>query len=155
MLQAIVAQLVAQCPTDSSSLQMLYSQIQRGVQQPDVDFLMRTLRYMVQAFGQTHIIIDALDECSEIEELMKFIEEVHKWRIEHLRIIATSRQLSDIEEVIGDIATDKLCLQDSKISIDIQMLIQQRLGTEKKFQKWPEDVRQEIETTLSKGAHGM
>lgn len=155
LVRALVAQLVAQLPNNSHSLDLIYSSVQRGIQQPDVDFLTGTLRHMVQSFSQAYIVIDALDECSESEELMEFIKKVSEWRLSTLHIVTTSRQLSEIEETVGNYATDRLCLQDSKISADIAMLVRQRLDTDRKFQKWPADVRDEIDCTLMKGAHGM
>jgi hypothetical protein len=155
MAQALVAQLVVQCSNDSIALGSLYSDIQRGIQQPDVNFLTRILHLIVQSFQQTYIILDALDECSELDELINFIEEMCNWGVSDFRIIATSRQLSEIDETVGIRATDKLCLQDSKISTDILILVQHRLETDRKFQKWPAEVRDEIQNTLINGAHGM
>jgi hypothetical protein len=152
--RALLAQLLAQCPSNANCIDELHSQIQY-VQKRDVDFLLRILREFVQSFEQTYIVIDALDECSECEELMKFIEVIYGWQSAQLNIFATSRQLPEIEETIRDRATDCICLQESNIMQDIVMLVQQRLDSDRKFQRWPPDLRAEIQDALIKGASGM
>jgi hypothetical protein len=154
LARALLAQLLTQCPSNARCIDELHSQIQYG-QKRDIDFLLGVLREFVQSFEQTYIVIDALDECSECEELMKFIEVVHGWESAQLHIFATSRQLPEIEETIRERATDCICLQESNIMQDITMFVQQRLDSDRKFQKWPLDVRAEIQGALIKGASGM
>jgi hypothetical protein len=129
--------------------------MQNGVQQRDIDFLLGILREFVQLFQHTYIVIDALDECSEYIELMKFFEVVCGWESAQLHIFATSRQLPEIEETINDRATNCTCLQESQITQDIAMVVHQRLKTDRKFRKWPPDIQAEIQEALIVGASGM
>jgi hypothetical protein len=154
LARALLAQLLAQCPNNAKCIDELHFQIQY-VQKRDVDFLLGILREFVQSFEQTYIVIDALNECSECEELMKFIEVVYGWESAQLHIFATSRQLPEIEETIRDRATDCICLQESNTMQDITMLVQQRLDSDRRLQKWPLHVRAEIQDSLIKGAGGM
>jgi hypothetical protein len=150
-----VAQLLVQCSNDTERLASLYNQIQSGIQHPSIELLLGLLRDLIQVFTQTFIVIDALDECSECEELMTFLETIHDWQVTTLHLLATSRQLPDIEETVVCLATDSLCLQESNIMIDIAALLQLRLSSDRKFQKWPTDVKLEIESTLLNKASGM
>lgn len=155
LVRALLAQLLPQCPSNAKCLDSFYSQIQGGVQQRNIDFLLQMLLEFVQSFEQAYIVIDALDECSECQELMKFIEVVCSWGSTQFHIFVTSRQLPEIEVTIKDLATDCICLQESQITQDINMFVYQRLQSDRKFQKWPPDVRAEIQETLIMGAGGM
>jgi hypothetical protein len=51
---------------------------------------------MIQAFDETFIILDALDECKGRQELLENIDEIGKWKTEKLHILCTSRREKDI-----------------------------------------------------------
>jgi hypothetical protein len=150
--RALLTQLLPQCPNDASCLAALDAASTRS---SGADFLSRTLQAFIRTFEDIYIIIDALDECSEVEELMKFVGEICNWDAHQLHLLAASRQLPEIEEAIADCATDRVCLHESKTRADIAMFIEQRLNTDRKFLKWPDDIRAEIQSALSHGAGGM
>jgi DUF2075 family protein len=52
---------------------------------------------------------------------------------------------------------DTVCLQRDVVDQDIQRYVQQRLSNDKGLAKWNKDatIRQEIETAMMRGAHGM
>jgi hypothetical protein len=152
LVRALVAQLLAKIPTTASYLEALSSQI--GERPLDIEYLLDILKTFIQQLDQTYLVIDALDECQECEELMKFIEELHDCKFDGLHILVASRQIPEIEEVIADCATSALCLQTA-VNQDISILIQGRLSSDRKFQKWPFGVRREIEEALTGGACGM
>ncbi len=154
LLRVLLKQLLAKCPANAKCLEVLFTRKKEGTQ-PDTDALLQILREFIDSFEETYIIIDALDESSECEELMKTLEEIIGWESTRLHILATSRQLPEIEETVKAYATDSVCLQDATISNDIIILIRERLNSDKKLQKWPAVVKLEIETTLSEKAHGM
>jgi hypothetical protein len=147
-----VAQLLAKIPSTSETLEVLSSRIEDG--QPDGDFLLKMLQTIVLELDQVYIVIDALDECEECEDLMRIIEIIKNWAHDQLHILVASRQLPEIEEVLIDCATSSLCLQNS-INDDIHILIQERLSNDRKFQKWPYQVRHEIDEVLTTKASGM
>lgn len=153
LARAIVVQLLAKISPNSSYVEAVSSQIIDH--QSDLDILSQTLCIFALGFETVYIVIDALDECSDLEGLMKWLEKIHGWRSDRIHILTTSRQLPEIEDVIGDCATAAVCLQDSNIGQDIRMLIQQRLKNDRKFQKWPASVRLEIEFALTAKASGM
>lgn len=153
LARAVILQLLAKISSSSSYVEALSSQIVD--QQPDLEFLSQTLYFLISEFEKVYIVVDALDECSDHEGLMGWLEKVHGWRSDRIRILATSRQLPEIEDVIVDCATAALCLQDSNVGQDIRLLIQQRLKSDRKFQKWPAAVRLEIEVALTAKASGM
>jgi hypothetical protein len=152
LIRALVAQLLAKIPATANILEVLSSQIDD--KQPDINFLLEILQKFIQELDQTCIVVDALDECEECEELMNLVEKTHGWESDRLHILVTSRQLPEIEEVVADCATSSICLQNS-VNQDIHILIQERLSSDRKFQKWPYQVRCEIDEALTGGASGM
>jgi len=152
LFRALVAQLLANIPATSKLIEVLPSQI--NDKQPDIEFLLELLQIFVLELDQVYLVIDALDECQECEEVMSLIEIIHGWEFDRLHILVASRQLPEIEEVVADCATSSICLQNS-INQDIHILIQERLSTDRKFQKWPYQVRCEIDEALTSRASGM
>jgi hypothetical protein len=70
-----------------------------------------------------------------------------------------SRKEQDIESSLLVIVDPKhaICLQSQIVDKDIRKFVHQRLSDDKSLKKWHKstDIRQEIETTLIQGAHGM
>ena len=152
LIRALVVQLLAKIPSTAHYLQDLPSHIYE--KPPDTKSLLDMLRTFVQEVDQTFLVIDGLDECEECEELMALIRLMYGWGLDQLHILISSRELPEIKEAIADCAISSLCLQNS-INQDISILIQERLSSDRKFQKWPYHVRKEIEEALTDGASGM
>jgi len=126
-----------------------------GRQQSASDALALTLQHMVGDFHQTFIILDALDECKEREELLGLIENIVNWKLEKLHILATSRRERDIEEALEPLITGQTCIQSAFVNADIHTHLCERLQNDPKLGKWDDDVQMEIKKTLMDGAHGM
>jgi hypothetical protein len=114
---------------------------------------------MIEEFPQSYIILDALDECTKRDELMDILESIAGWRLKKLHILVTSRQERDIESSLEEFVDKQntICLQSKLVDKDIHTYIRHRLSDDLKLRKWQknDDIRQEIETALMKGAHGM
>ena len=110
---------------------------------------------MLRDFQQTFIIIDALDECKEREDLLGLLENLMSWKAENLHVLATSRRERDIEETLESLATGQVCIQSALVNADIHIHLCSRIQNDPKLKKWPEHVQREIEKTLMDGAHGM
>jgi hypothetical protein len=128
---------------------------QDGKQQPTPDALESTLQHILGDFQQTFIILDALDECKEREELLGLLENLIGWEVENLHVVATSRRERDIEETLEPLATGQVYIQSALVNADIHIHLCERLQNDPKLKKWPANVQREIEKTLMDGAHGM
>ena len=49
--------------------------------QPTSDTLLLALQQMIREFGETYIIVDALDECKDREELLEGIRTIASWEL--------------------------------------------------------------------------
>jgi hypothetical protein len=155
LIRSLIVQLSMQSTNTPEALNTIYSRCQEGQQQPTTDALTLTLQHMLRDFHQTFIILDALDECTEREELLGLIEKIIDWKLKRLHILATSRREKDIEETLELLITGQICIQSALVNADICIHIREQLQNDPKLRKWPENVRMEIEKTLIDGANGM
>jgi hypothetical protein len=155
LIRSLIDQLSLQSGKISPPLEALFAESQNSRHQPTLASLLSTLQQILGDFRQTYIIIDALDECMEREDLLIMIETIVDWKLDKLHILATSRRERDIEDALGTLVTTQICIQDAVVNADIQTHIRERLANDSKLKRWPTKVQIEIETALMDGAHGM
>jgi hypothetical protein len=154
LIRSLVVQLSRQSTNIPEALNVIYSRRQevQQQQQPTTDDIVLTLQDMLGDFRQSFIILDALDECTEREELLGLIV---NWKLEKLHILVTSRRENDIEDTLTPLITGQICIQSALINADIHVHIRERLQNDRKLRKLPKDMQIEIEKTLMDGANGM
>ena len=113
----------------------------------------------MRQFTHAYIVLDALDECTQRQELMDVLETMAAWQLGNVHLLTTSRKERDIENSLESYVReeDTICLQRDVVDRDIQRYVQQRLSDDKTLAKWNKNtaVRQEIEAALMRGACGM
>ena len=102
-----------------------------------------------------YIILDALDECADREDLMTFVGKLVESHMESLHIMITSRREKDIEDQLGSLADYKINIQSAIVDEDIRVYVHDRLATDIKLRKWSKDVQSTIITALMGKAGGM
>ena len=159
MIRSLILQLSSQFESTSQILEALHSSCMNGGRQPIPDMLLATLHQMMKSFEDTFIILDALDECSERQELLEDIEEFKHWTDVNLHILSTSRREKDIEERIEHLAHNKgkIRIDSMHVNDDIRAYVQEKLQTDLKLKRWYKEpkVQQEIESALMDKADGM
>lgn len=136
-------------------MERLYDLNKNGEQQPSVDQLKETLRNILEDSLQTYIILDALDECVDRQELLKLVQELVDWKIGTLHVLVTSRKERDIEMALDPLCTGKLSVHDAQDNHDIELYIDERLKSDPKLKIWPVKIREEINNKLKNDARGM
>lgn len=120
---------------------------------------MNTFRQMLASVGDTYIVLDALDECVERNELFRDLEQFCSWEGVDLHVLATSRREPDIEEALTPLcdSRDRISIQSELVDIDIRTYIQDRLQFDPKLKKRQEDpkIQVEIKDALMTKANGM
>ena len=131
----------------------LYFHCGRGYQQPSLDDLHNVLQMILGGFDSAYIILDALDECSERDKVLDWVQTFTLHKIGNLRLhlITTSRP----EKEINDKFRSYCCVDLVKASEnhDIEIYLDHQLQTG--WQKWPPEIQNEIKLTLRKQADGM
>ncbi|KAI9775606.1 MAG: hypothetical protein M1839_001007 [Geoglossum umbratile] len=165
----IVEEVKSHCRSDSTlrvayfyfdfkipeALEALYYGSKDGLQPPSKDGLVAALQSILGDSRETYIITDALDECSEREELLELIQDINGWEIGMIHVLVTSRKEWDIEVTLDPLVTCQIHVQSAQIHGDIQLHVHERLHSDPYLKKWPVKVKEEIEEALVGGAHGM
>ena len=159
MIRSLICQLSSQHVSTPQALESLHSSCMNGERQPVYESLLATLHQMMGHFKETYLVIDALDECLERQELLASIEEFTGWKDINLHILTTSRREKDIEESMESFNNDegKVCIQSTLVNDDIRAFVRGRLRTDRDLKRWQKQpkVQQEIEDTLMYKADGM
>ncbi|KAF2734854.1 hypothetical protein EJ04DRAFT_563839 [Polyplosphaeria fusca] len=147
------------CIKIPASLDTLFSSSESGQRQPSAHTLIEALRSMVQELPTIYIVLDALDECTQRDELMQLLEAMAGWQLQNLHLLVTSRRERDIEMSLKSFVDERsrVCLQSTLVDKDIQRYVRQRLSDDKRLRKWEKDASTvgQIETALMSGANGM
>jgi hypothetical protein len=155
LIYSLITQLSFQSLSCPESLVALYSQNGKGQRWPTTEAFMATLKHIIGGFQHVYVIVDALDECQDRDQLLSLIEEIVGWKLGKLHMLATSREEQDIEDCLGPLVSAQISLHVAQVNIDIQSYLRERLENDPKLKKWPAKVHGEIEATLMEGAHGM
>ena len=157
MIRSLISQLSGCCI--SSALQDLYSSCLNGGRQPTFEVLLKTLRQMMTTLGDIYVVIDALDECTEREQLLTDLGEMASWEDVSLHMLATSRRETDIEESLNLLSDEhnRISIQSALVNADIRTYTHDRLQNDRKLRRWLKHpmVQREIEDTLVEKAGGM
>lgn len=155
LLRSLIVQLAAQCPNLPESLQSAHSRSQSSQEQPTMGEMTSILYQMLKNFNTTYILLDALDECTDRQDLLNFIEVLICWKISSLHVLATSRKENDIIMSLESLITCQLSIQNARVDADIRLHILERLSNDPRLKRLPADVQTEIHDNLIKGANGM
>ena len=158
-IHSLVAQLLFQGPGTPVALKDLCVRNHDGTQQLNLDDLIAILKAMIGLFGQTYIVIDALDECTgaEREGILKFLAKMKSWDLQNLHVLATSWPVPDIEKATKRLSTSRVDLQNemSPINDDIEQYLQELLETNHDLQQWGTTEKALIKENLIERAGGM
>jgi hypothetical protein len=136
-------------------LTKLYHSCHDGGSQPSVESLHATLLLILQAFDDVFVILDALDECVERKELLKWIMEMTSWRKGKLRLLATSRPVEGIAKYLRSLDPGHVCMMEDLITYDIEKYIDSILHHDDAFERWDDGVKATIKSKLLENAGGM
>ena len=142
---------------DFQKLWLLYMACDLGRRQPRVNEMEKMLRSALEALPRVYMVLDALDECQELDELLSFIVTAcTSWDID-VKFLVTSRKERNVDEALQNLDPIAIDLRDELITQDIQVYVKRRLDTSSRLKKWCSDprIKSEIEHTLISGADGM
>jgi hypothetical protein len=154
-LRSILLQLSSQRPTLPLELLRLFEQHEKGQRQPNQEALSTTIIALMKESPRTYIIADALDECSEREELMATCVTLTRQISASVSLLATSRKEHEIEVALQDYVTHAISIQNEKVDADVRLHVRSCLENDIRMRKWPSHLKKEIEVSLVAGSHGM
>ena len=75
------------------------------------------------------MVLDALDECTEIKNLIEMLVEVKRWGVPTVRILATSREEKEIKQKMNTLAFP-IWLEPSRVDNGIKIFLKHELGSQ-------------------------
>ena len=154
-LCSLLVQLISRAPKVIESLKQLITAHDNGRSTPSRGSLLEALHQAVADVGIVYLVLDALDECSNRSILLQGLQECRRWGIPSLHILTTSRNETDIEDHMKDLAACHVCLEESVVDSDIRSFVRGQIQEDLKLSVWPSEVQTEIQRTLLEGANGM
>ena len=133
----------------------LYAHCGYGHQEPTLGDLKNTLHRILDNFSSSFIILDALDECTEREKLLNWIQTVVLEKDINLgvHLIVTSRPEQEIEDKFK--SYHYLDLVEESENHDLVAYLDYQLQNDSDLKKWNSDTQEQIKLTLMKQADGM
>jgi len=127
-----------------------------GLYNPTWDELLGLLKELLNCFKQNYVVIDALDECDEYEQLFKkVIMIILGWQLSNVHLLMTSRREEYILETMQGCATMEICLSAELVGSDIISYIHATVEAGSKFKMWSHTIKEHVKEVLTNGANGM
>ena len=158
MIRSLAAQLCSQSMSIHPFIDTLYKKCSRGLVLPTLNDLQDALAKLLDTFDQVYIVLDALDECTEQQQMTIMIKQIARWNKPQLHLLATSRKEWGIEEIMIDLVKEanRTCIEGKSVDDDIESYIHNRLRTDGRLKRWRKlEKEQEIRETLILKANGM
>ena len=159
LLRSLVVQLYTHCENSQKELDKLFKFCTDGSRQPETRELSATLQLMMGYANNTHVIIDAIDECKTRRDLLSWIEGFLSCSSLDSNLLATSRTGEEIESKVKDwLEQDSfISIQREAVNNDIQTYVHNQLRENHEFSRWDshQNVLDRIENTIMKKADGM
>jgi len=162
LLSSMLVQLCHQSEPYCDILSNFYSDHASGLQHPSDDELVACLKEVLELTGQAPIflIVDALDECSDMsdipsprEKVLNLLEEIIELRVPNLRLCVTSRPEADIKLVLRPLTSYSVSLHEERGQMqDINNYIKSVVND---MRRWKSEHKQLVIDVLTKRADGM
>ena len=150
-LKWILNRLCRQADYIPPSVQLMYSY--GG--EPSLADLLTGIQDILSEFEKVFIILDAIDESEQRSKLLKVLRDLSTdTRFAKIQLLTSSREYVDIEEVMGGCSTP-VSMANPYVERDIHTCVMSLLHNNRKFQRCPPDLLDEIGVAISQGARGM
>jgi hypothetical protein len=167
LITSLLTQLSSHSGPRCDILSRLYSNHDNGAQQPNDVTLTECLKEMLKLPEQrpTYLIMDALDECSNVsgiptsrKRVLQLVKELVDLHIPNLHICVTSRPEVDIRDVLEPLTSRRVSLHDqSGQKKDIEDYVRSVVysNSEPIMRRWRNEDKELVIEMLSERADGM
>ena len=165
LLSSVLFQLSDQSDSYLDILSTFYSTHRDGAQTASDDELAQCLKNLLELPRQApvYLIVDALDECSNLsalssprEKVLLLLEDLIESRLSNLRICVTSRPEADIKNILEPLSFRSVSIHDESGQMeDIENYIKWTVNSHRKMRRWKPEHKQLVIDVLTKRANGM
>ena len=155
MIRSLIWQFSLKCEGGVPKVLVnLYAHCGNGHQEPTLGDLQNTLLRILGGFSSTFLILDALDECTEREKLLHWIQTFIMGKDKNLglHMIVTSQPEQEIEDKFK--FYHYLDLVEESENHDLVAYLDYQLQNDSDLQKWNSDTQEQIKMTLMEQADG-
>ena len=136
-------------------LRNYYFSSNEGSRKPDTALSYKCIQSICRAYKKVYLVIDALDECSGIADLIETLQRLSGPENCNFFTLCASRRERDIENFSTSINSLQIVFQEEETNQDIAKYVRAVMTADSYFMRWPETIQTEIESALTKGANGM
>jgi len=158
MLCSLTHQLISSSPTLSCQMLDLKEKYSKPDLIPWSDMVHNFTRCCME-YNATTLIIDALDECDDFTQLVKFLRGIVQSATSSadIRIACFSRDEVNIKRCLGDLNFSPRPLEKDSIAQDIAMYVRAEVEDDPtgKFNKFNETLKRKIIRALNRRSSGM
>jgi hypothetical protein len=155
LIRSLIVQFAASYGGIPATLAKLYQSCHDGKSQPSVQSLQSVLLLILEAFDDVYIVLDALDECAERKDVLKWIKQTTSWRKSKLHLLATSRPEEEIAKHLRLLDPDHVYIKQDLVGRDIERYINSILYDEDSFSQWGDEMVASVKNTVLESASGM
>ncbi|KIL59584.1 hypothetical protein M378DRAFT_84858, partial [Amanita muscaria Koide BX008] len=155
LLSSLALRLYTCNPSNHTALDQLYRNCKDGVDKPSGQQLEDLLKQLISGFKETYIVIDALDECKEWQELLKLLKRIHGWQIGQCHLLVTSRKEQVIVNSLEHVALKEIDLTLMPVANDINKYIDEKLEESEELITLELETKQHIKELLKAKANAM
>ena len=154
MVSSLLGMLGCSVESQPHCIRDLHYKHLSGQQEPSFDDFFSALVSLLQERRKVYILLDALDECSEQDRLLKCICTIESI-CKNVNIFVSSRREYNITEVLVDHVMYNIDMKVAPVDADIEIFVRNFLSTDRALVKWPSDIRAEIKDELCRRSGGM
>ena len=166
LVRSLLTQLSNRLDPCCDILSRLYEEHENGAKQPGDGYLEKSLKEMLTHHERPiYLLIDALDECSNIsgipssrERVLVLLKDLVELRLPNLHICVTSRPEIDIRNVLEPLTAHRVSLHDqSGQKQDIVDYVRSIVYSKSEpiMSRWRKEDKEDVIATLSERADGM
>ncbi|KAF9225617.1 ankyrin [Gyrodon lividus] len=157
IMRSLISQLLRLANIDEIDCRDAVSELverkSRGAAPPnDMKLLTRLVRSAAKLHDQPLIVIDALDECKDVEKLLNAVKGLNNG---HIRLFVTSRPEQMIKETLSDLPSISLSEMTSAVLADMELHVTEELDSRRWLRVLELDLKEEIRSALLEAADGM
>ena len=165
ILSSLIIQLLAGQPSNYSHLEETYNlcfkflfsngPLVTMLLKPSDKQLYQVLRQLLSGFEMTYVLIDGLEECLHMGEILKFIKTLHGWSKREYHLLVTSRKEQQIVESMVSAKPMEIDMSQMPVDVDIEKYIEFVLHSSPELERWGSDDKDLIRKVLLENANGM
>jgi hypothetical protein len=165
LLTSLLSQLSAKSDSCCNVLSELRSKHAGGTGNPTTSALTKCIKDMLSlpGQGQIYLIVDALDECSDVsgtpsarEEVLDLVQELAGLKLSNLHLCVASRPEIDIRRIFEPLEPLQISLHDeSGQKKDIIEYIKSVVYSDRRMRSWRDKDKELVVEVLSERADGM